>query len=601
MDRNTITALILLALLFIGFNWMMKPSAEQQAATTTATNSKEAASATQPKTPAAAALQAPDSAISAAFGQAGAAEQIVKIQNEVLSLDISNKGGSIVQSELKKFKTYNGKPLLLAQGGQNATNYSFAWGAKNVSTQQLYFKVQQSTPTSVVFRLYADSSAYIEQSYTLQPNAYLVDYQYNMVGFEQKLAANAPINLSLQAVIHQQEKDLKTERTASGIYYKPADDKADYLFGSSDATKTTESPTKWVAMQQQFFNQSLIAKTPFKTANFALHMPPSGEGDTVSVQTQTANLSFAYTSQPTFSYPMQWYIGPSHYQSLKALNNDLEQIVPLGWGIFGWVNKLIIIPIFNLLSKFIGNYGIIIILLTLIIKFALWPLTYRSYLSFAKMNVLKPELEELRKKHEGDAQMMQAEQMKLYSQAGVNPLGGCLPQLLQFPILVAMYRFFPASTELRQEPFLWASDLSSYDSILNLPFTIPFYGNHVSLFCLLAAASTYAYSKLNNQMTPTTSPEMALQMKIMQNFMPIMLVFLFNSFAAGLTFYFFLSNIISFGQQWAIRKYFINEKALHQEIQENRKKPVQKSGFQKRLDEAIELQKQAQEQKNKKK
>ena len=594
MDRNTITALVLLALLFITFNWMTRPSAEQQKNTVaqTDTSAVKSNNSTKPT------LAPLDSSVAASFGQATAAAQTVSIENEVLKLNLSNKGGRIERTELKKYKTHDGKPLILADGS-NTMSYNFAIGTTPIETQQMYFKVQQSTPQSVTFRLYADSSAYIEQTYTLKKESYLLDYQYNMVGFDKKLANGAPIKLNLQTEIRKQEHDMKTERTNSGIYFKPADGKADYLFSASDATKQASSQTNWVALTQEFFNQSLIAKTPFKTADFTLQIPTTD--DSLIVQTQIAKLAFDYQAQPTFSYPMQWYIGPNHYQSLKSLDNDLEQIVPLGWGIFGWVNKFLVIPIFNLLSKFISNYGIIILLLTVIIKFALWPLTYRSYLSFAKMNVLKPELEELRKQHEGDAQGMQAAQMQLYSKAGVNPLGGCLPQLLQFPILVGMYRFFPASVELRQAPFLWAKDLSSYDSILSLPFTIPFYGSHVSLFALLAAASTYAYSKLNNQMTPSSSPEMAMQMKIMQNFMPFMMIFLFNSFAAGLTYYFFLSNIISFGQQWAIRKYFINEAALHQEIQENRKKPVQKSGFQKRLDEAMEMQRQAKEQKDKKK
>lgn len=600
MDRNTITALVLLALLFITFNWMTskKPDAQQQDATknTVAISDTSAVKSNSSKK---SIPQIPlDSSVATAFGQTTATPQMVSIGNEVIKLDLSNKGGRIEHAELKKYKTHDGEPLILIDGQQNVMNYSFAIGTTPIETQQMYFKVQQSTPESVTFRLYADSSAYVEQIYTLKKDSYLLDYQYNMVGFDKKLANGAPIKLSLQNDILKQEHDMKTERTNSGIYFKPADGKADYLFSSSDATKQASSATSWVAMKQEFFNQTLIAKTPFKAADFALQIPTDSSA---VVQTQTAKLSFDYQAQPTFSYPMQWYIGTNHYQTLKSLDNDLEQIVPLGWGIFGWVNKFLIIPIFNLLSKFISNYGIIIILLTIIIKFALWPLTYRSYLSFAKMNVLKPELEELRKKYEGDAQGMQAAQMQMYSQAGVNPLGGCLPQLLQFPILAGMYRFFPSSVELRQASFLWAKDLSSYDSILSLPFTIPFYGNHVSLFCLLAAGSTYAYSRLNNQMTPSSSPEMAMQMKVMQNFMPIMLVFLFNNFASGLTFYFFLTNIISFGQQWAIRKYFIDETALHKEIQENRKKPVQKSGFQKRLDEAMEMQKQAKEQKNKKK
>lgn len=275
---------------------------------------------------------------------------------------------------------------------------------------------------------------------------------------------------------------------------------------------------------------------------------------------------------------------------------DMQRLLPLGWGIFGWCNKLIIIPIFNLLSGVISNYGIIILLLTLVIKFALMPLTYRSFRSFAKMNALKPELEAIRAQYPDDKQRQQMETMQLYNRSGVSPMGGCIPQLIQFPILVAMYRFFPASIELRQEQFLWANDLSSYDSILQLPFKIPFYGDHVSLFCILSAVSTYFATKMNAQMSPQTDTnnELAMQMKMMQNIMPFMLLFLFNSMAAGLTYYFFLSNVIGFAQQWAIKKYFINDNKLREEIIANQNKPRQQSAFQQMIEQRLREQQQQQ-------
>lgn len=593
MDRNTLTALVLMALLLVTFNVFFQPNPTPPATTAATADSIKTATAQPP-----AALAALDSTAKAIFPQTNTTEQTFNMENDVMKVELTSKGGRIKKVELKKYKTHDGKPLMLVDGNNNVQNYTFAIGAKNIETQQFNFTAQQINANSISFKLYADSTAYFEQTYTLpQGDSYVLDYAVNMVGMDKRIANGAPIKLSLANEIFLQEKTITTERQNAGIYFKPKDDSPDYLFSTSDASKAAEAPTQWVSFKQNFFNNTLIAKTgAFNTANFALQYPTDAN-NTHTVATNKADLAFNYEAKSNFSFPMQYYLGPNHYQTLRNMNNEMQALLPLGWGIFGWINKFIIIPIFNFLSKFISSYGIIILLLTLIIKLVLWPLTYRSYLSFAKMNVLKPELEELRQKHGNDAQTLQVEQMKLYSQAGVSPFGGCLPQLLQFPILVAMYRFFPASIELRQQSFLWADDLSTYDSILDLPFHIPLYGDHVSLFCLLSAASTYLYSRLNNQMTPSTSPEMAMQMKMMQYLMPIMLVFIFNSFSAGLTYYVLVSNLISFAQQWAIKKYFIDEQKIHAEIASNKVKPVKKSAFQQRMEEAMEEQRRRQQQK----
>lgn len=593
MDRNTLTALVLMALLLVTFNVFFQPEPTPPA-TTAATADSTKTATPQPV----AALAALDSTATAIFPQTNATEQTLNMENDVMKVELTSKGGRIKKVELKKYKTHDGKPLILVDGSSNVQNYTFAIGAKNIETQQFNFATQQINANSVSFKLQADSTSYFEQTYTLpQGDSYVLDYVVNMVGMDKKIANGAPIKLSLANEILSQEKAITTERQNSGIYFKPKDDSPDYLFSTSDANKAAETPTQWVSFKQDFFNNTLIAKTgAFNTANFALQYPTDANNHR-TIATNKADLAFNYEAKNNFSFPMQYYLGPNHYQTLRKMNNEMQALLPLGWGIFGWVNKFIIIPIFNFLSKFISNYGIIILLLTLIIKLVLWPLTYKSYLSFAKMNVLKPELEALRQKHGNDAQALQVEQMKLYNQAGVSPFGGCLPQLLQFPILVAMYRFFPASIELRQQSFLWAKDLSTYDSIWDLPFRIPLYGDHVSLFCLLSAASTYLYSRLNNQMTPSTSPEMAMQMKMMQYLMPIMLVFIFNSFSAGLTYYVLVSNLISFAQQWAIKKYFIDEQKIHAEIASNKAKPAKKSAFQQRMEEAMEEQRRRQQQK----
>jgi YidC/Oxa1 family membrane protein insertase len=276
---------------------------------------------------------------------------------------------------------------------------------------------------------------------------------------------------------------------------------------------------------------------------------------------------------------MSFYFAPNHYQTLKSYELGMEKLVPLGWGIFGWVNKFLVIPIFNFLNQFDLNYGIIILILTIVIKLMLLPLTYKAYLSTAKMKVLKPEVEEIQAKHKEDPMKSQQEMMAMYRKAGVNPLGGCLPMLLQMPILIAMFRFFPASIELRQESFLWADDLSTYDSILNLPFTIPFYGDHVSLFTILMTVSTIIYTHMNMQMTAQNP-----QMKWIMYLMPVMFLGIFNNFSSGLSYYYFLANVISFGQQYLF-KLAVNEDAIHAKIQENKKKPQTKSKFQQKLEQ----------------
>ena len=299
------------------------------------------------------------------------------------------------------------------------------------------------------------------------------------------------------------------------------------------------------------------------------------------VKTLSATFSLPYDRKPSQSYGMRFYFGPNHYQTLKKIDDlNLEKLIPLGWGIFGWVNRFLVIPTFNFLDSFNINYGIIILLLTILVRILILPLTYGSFKSQAKMKVLAPEMAEINEKFKDDAMKKQQEVMSLYRKAGVNPLGGCIPGLLQLPILIAMFRFFPSSIELRQQSFLWATDLSTYDSILNLPFTIPFYGDHVSLFTLLMTVSTLIYTRMNMQMTAATNP----QMKWMMYLMPIMFLGFFNNYSAGLSYYYFLSNIIGFGQQYLF-KAFLDENKIHAQIQENKKKPVKKSSFQQRLEQ----------------
>ena len=356
---------------------------------------------------------------------------------------------------------------------------------------------------------------------------------------------------------------------------------------------------EWVSFKQHFFNSTLFYEDGFENSSLAV---TADNDDTAALKYYEASLRLPYRAGTDQSYDMSYYLGPNNYKILKRTGKDLEDLIQLSpdFFLFSWfsiVTKGIIIPIFNFLEKFFSSYGIIILIMTLMIKMVLFPLTFKSYKSAAAMRVLKPEIDALKEKFGDDQQKLGTEQMKLYSSAGVNPLGGCLPMVLQMPILLAMYYFFPSSIELRQEAFLWADDLSTYDVILNLPFTIPMYGSHVSLFTLLMFVSSILYATVQPQMS-SGGPGGA-QMKYMQYIFPVFLLFLFNSWPAGLTYYYFLSNIITYGQSWAAKKFFINEDKLRERIQANKKKPKKKSKWQQRLEDIQKQQQEVAKQRNK--
>ena len=426
--------------------------------------------------------------------------------------------------------------------------------------------------------------ASIVQSYSLEPTSYLVDYQLTLNGFENKIAKkNRDFELNWNLMIQGQEKTLEDEELVTSLYYKYYNESGiESLSERSDDEERLQANIHWISYKQKFFNATLISPKGFSEDGFNIKVAEVTTPNGIDVRQMSSRLYFPYQFNTSENYNLQFYFGPNKYNSLKKLDIGLQKIIPLGWGIFGWVNKFIVIPIFDFLSSFISNYGIIILLLTILIKLVLFPFMYKIYVSTAKMRLLKPELDELKEKTGGDMQKMQQEQMKLYRKAGVNPFGGCLPQLIQLPILIAMFRFFPASIELRQQSFLWAEDLSTYDSILNIGYSIPFYGDHVSLFTLLMAVSTLIYSMNNTQMTG-----MGNQMKYITYLMPIMLLFWFNSYASGLSYYYFLANMITFGQNWAIKTFIVDEDKLHQQMKENKSKKGnnKKSSFQQRLED----------------
>ena len=520
-------------------------------------------------------------------------EEFYTIENELIKITISNKGGKIHTVELKNYQTYDSLPLYLFKGDSTTFNVTFFSGTEGIETQTRYFQpqgrsfvVEGSNAKTLGMRLYADDEGYIEYLYTLGGNSYDLDFRMNFHRVDKIIASNSnAVSFDWNVYIPRQEKNLNLERINSTVYYKYLGDEVEYLSETSDEMEKLPTKVRWIAFKGQFFSSILTAETHFETPTTVETV--TDEEDQRNVKLMKANFWIPYNHLPDESFPMDFYFGPNNYSSLQEYELAYEDIIPLGWGIFRWVNVGLIIPIFNGLGKVIDSYGIIILIMTIFIKMLLFPLMYKSYKSTAKMRVLKPQVDEVNAKfpNKEDAMKKQQAVMALYKKTGVNPLGGCLPMLVQFPILIAMYRFFPSSIELRQQPFLWATDLSSYDSIYDFPngFEIPFYGDHISLFTLLMTGATLLSVKMNAEMSGGGQMQMP-QMKVMMYMMPIMFLGFFNDFASALSYYYFVATMITFGQQYLMRR-FVDEKAILAKLQLNKKKPAPpKSKFQKRLE-----------------
>jgi YidC/Oxa1 family membrane protein insertase len=524
-------------------------------------------------------------------------EEYYTIENEHLRLKIASKGGRMVSAELKQYQTYDSLPLYLFDEDSSQFNVSFYYdGRTAIRTEELYFKPkskefvisgEDSKSFSMVLET-ADPNRNLEFVYTLRGNDYIIDFDIKSNGFEELARSTvSPLDLSWQMKALTKERGIDAERQKTTMFFKYKNEDTDYISETKSEKINLIATSDWISFKQQFFSAVLISPDGLDKQNAYVESQDLTDKSNRYTKELSAMVTLplaAGNASPTANLKM--YLGPNHFQTLKDIGIELEDQIDLGWGIFGWVNEFIVIPIFNFLDGFNMNYGIIILILTLFIKLILFPLTYKTYKSSAKMRVLKPEIDALNEKHKDDDPLKkQQATMGLYRQAGVNPMAGCIPMIIQMPILYAMFRFFPASIELRQESFLWAEDLSTYDSIASLPFDVPYYGDHVSLFTLLMAISTFLYSKFNTQMTAASGPQ-ASQMKIMLYFMPVMLLFFFNGYASGLSYYYFTANIISVVQQVVIKKWFINEEAILAKIEKNRKNPKKKkkSSFQQRLE-----------------
>ena len=617
MDKNTLIGIVLCIAVFIGFSLYNRPTPEQLQAQKRQRDS--AMAAYQEKIQQEASQNrlrdsvlkleeglseniAADSAVrenyarqfgkfaNCAFGE----NKEVVLENNKIKVTFKTKGAAISSVEIFDYKTYSGEELMVVKpDALNEMNIDFFSGSQAISTKKLFFKPYQTDSNALSFRAEVDNNCYLEFRYKLPNDSYLMNFEISFHNLGNVInKTSSYIDFTWNQALPVLERGNKWESQHSGLYYKYEDEGSEYLsLTSDDDKKNLNGFTKWIAYKGEFFSSVLLAETNFYNAE-------------VSFRNVNTNNNFKFlTSRVGFSVSdtvksMAFYFGPNKFKILKdvvyqrgEVSQDdlgLQELVPLGWGIFGWINRIAIIPLFNWLGSFISNYGIIILIMTIIIKLVIFPLTYKSYKSTASMRVLKPQIDEINKKFPKQEQAMQKQQavMDLYRKVGISPMGGCLPLLLQMPILIAMFNFFPASIELTQQSFLWATDLSSYDSILDLPFSIPWYGDHVSLFTLLMAAAMIVSTKINSSQMDTGSQQMP-GMKMMMYFMPVMMVFWFNDYSSGLSYYYFLSNIITIIQMYVIRR-TIDENAILEKLNSKAAKNAgkKKSGFMARLEEA---------------
>ncbi len=533
-----------------------------------------------------------------------AKEAVTKIENEVLSLKVSNRGGYISEALLKNFKTYDSVPLYLIKDGKNASfNINFGTTENRIlNTKDLFFEptvTKKGENTILSMKLKVSNTKFLEYRYELKPNDYMVDFTIRSEGLQQVINSSQTVKLDwkLQAIRHA--KSASYENRYTEVLYEYDGDKDDYL-GQGEFADDEEQNVSWIAFKQHFFTSILLTDTPFKTAAFtSKNIANSSDLDDKDIKvTKEFSATMPLELQGgELNYVMDWYYGPTDYKILNDYNRNLDEVVPLGWGIFGVINKYLFIPFFSFLSGFLP-YGISIIVMTIIVRIILSPVTYKSYLSQAKMKVLRPEITEINEKHKDNAMKKQQETMALYSKAGVNPMSGCLPALMQIPVFYALFNFFPSAFELRQKSFLWADDLSSYDTVAQLPFDIPFYGDHISLFPILASVAIFIYMTMTTGQTMQTQQPGMPNMKFIMYLSPVMMLFFFNNYASGLSLYYFISNLITIGIMLVIKNVIINEDKIHAKIQENKKKPKKQGKFQKKMKELME---QAEQQKKTKK
>lgn len=639
MDKKTILGIVVVAALFLGFAYFNTKQQEkyqqekyQQEMAAYQAYQDSVAAATRPVVPVADSTAVAASSAVVPEAEANAADAVRRqqvaalgeylagardaeaeeftVENDVMIVTFSTRGGRITGVTLKDYTKYapRGKrDQLIELMDPASARFDLSFYVKNglnnvkVNTMDYVFRAQpeqvEGDARRVVMRLPVAADAWLEYEYLIYNKQvperdYLVDFNVRLVNMAPQMANQASIGIDWSNNSYQNEKGFQNENMYTTISYRFPGESSIEDLGMSEKSKSKSISTSvnWVAFKQQFFSSAFIAPQNVTNANLAFDTAAPGSE---LLKSFSAQMTVPYTVQ-TEGYDFAFYFGPNKYAILKKVaaadgeELHMERLIPLGWGIFGWVNRWCVIPVFDFLRNYIASFGIIILILVILVKLVISPLTYKSYVSMAKMRLIKPQVDELNKKYpkKEDAMKKQQATMELYKKAGINPMGGCIPMLIQMPILIAMFRFFPASIELREQPFLWADDLSSYDSILHLPFNIPFYGDHVSLFALLMAVSVFISSKINYAQTAGAGPQMAGMKFMMLYLMPLMLLFWFNNYSSGLSYYYLVSNIITIGQTYAFR-YIVNEDKLHHRMKENAKKPRKLSKFQQRYEEMM--------------
>jgi len=634
MDKNTLIGFLLIGLVLFAFSWFNQPSPEQVEAQRRYQDSiakieytkqlelqaQENKSIQSDNELAGASdslhMERMQNTYGAFAGAMQGTEDFVTLENELLEIRLSTKGGRVYYARLKEYDTHDEKPLILFEGNESKFDWTLVTSTNRVvSTSDMYFvPVQGNDPNTVIMRLPAGEGNSLDFTYSLAPDDYMLKYSIKAVGLNGILAPSTnALDLTWEQDIRQQEKGRKFEDRYTALYYKYVADDVDHLSEGKNDSKNISNRLKWIGYKDMFFSTVLIAEDGFEATTLDSRQV-TADGYLKKYKS-TTSVPFDIQGRETTDF--SFFFGPNRYALLRGYDKgvpaeeqlDLERMISLGASVFRWVNQYFVIPVFDFLGKYFNNYGLIIFLLTLVVKIVIFPLTYKSYMSSAKMRVLRPQVEEINEKFPGQDKAMERQKatMELYSRAGASPMSGCVPMLLQMPVLIALFMFFPSAIELRHESFLWAHDLSTYDAVISwntyIPLITPYFGNHISLFCLLMAITNIVYTKYNMEMTNTGQQQMP-GMKMMMYFMPIMMLVFFNQYASGLTYYYFISTLITILQTLAFR-FFINEDKLLAKLEANKKKPMKKSGLMKRLEDAQKMQeeqlKKQQQQRNKRK
>ena len=612
MNKNTIIGFVLIGLIMFGFSWLQTKQqreqmayqaqldsiamVEQMAAMALDSAKRAEGLVTDGEMSGVKVMNMPAYKDSLLTEARLAEAQIVKIGNEKVELEFTTRGAQPYSVKINDYMTYDSSALYLIKPDMSQYNISI-YAGESINTKDFAFNIHEVTDSSVVMRLPFAQGGYIEQKYWLPEGSYMLQNELSFVGMDEVIPRNVSMfDIDWSFVIPRLEKGYKNEKQYSKMnYYFDGDKKPEIAARGKDDSKSVNTRLSWFAFQQQFFSAIMTPANDFASADLSVKY--YGEDDpSRNLMACSAKLRSEYTPMPgKVTLPYEFYFGPNDYRTLKSFDNKYEKIVPLGGWMVAWFSRLVIIPSFDFLGRFISNYGLVILIMTILIKLLISPLTIKSYKSTAKMQVIKPEIDKLNAKYpnEKDAMKKQQAMMELYQKAGISPMGGCLPMLLQMPILFAMFRFFPASIELRQQKFLWADDLSAYDSIIDFGVNVPLLGDHLSLFALLMAVTMFFYSKMSSSQM-SDDPNMA-GMKFMSVWMmPIMMFFICNNLSAALSYYYLLSNIITMAMTWYIRKYVVTEEKVRNDMMLAAKQPKKKSKWQQRLEEAQRMQEQMQ-------